>query len=70
MQKPIEKRVAISAMGKATIIDKGNEALLKVYLHKHPYLDDFIKLAECALIQLQVEEYLYIRKFQCVADLR
>ncbi len=63
--------VAISAQGTVheVGVDRRTE-LLNLYLRKHPRLRDFVTAADCALLQLDVECYYVVSRFQNVDELR
>jgi nitroimidazol reductase NimA-like FMN-containing flavoprotein (pyridoxamine 5'-phosphate oxidase superfamily) len=63
--------VAVAAMGTAEeVVGPEKEALLKVYISKHPHLEAFARAPSCALLKLSVERYDIARKFQNVMELR
>ena len=43
--------------------------ILKLYLSKHPYLDDFAKSPSCALIRVAARSYYMVQNFQNVMEL-
>lgn len=45
------------------------DLLLKIYLSKHPYLEDFVTSPSCALLKLDVATYFFVRDFQKVTVL-
>jgi phosphate:Na+ symporter len=45
------------------------KTLLTVYLAKHPMLKDFVQSPSCALLQIRVETYYLVRRFQNVMEL-
>jgi hypothetical protein len=48
--------VAVTVMGSAfEVPDADKGALLKLYLNKHPHLEDFVMSQGCALIRVQVD---------------
>ena len=44
------------------------EAALDVYLLKHPYLADFARSPNCALMRIEVAAYHVVRRFQDVVE--
>ncbi len=63
--------VAISAQGTVHEVDVDRRTeLLNLYLGKHPRLRDFVTAADCALLQLDVECYYVVSRFQNVDELR
>jgi heme iron utilization protein len=41
-----------------------------LYLSKHPYLEGFLNSETCALVEVRVEKYLVVNRFQNVFELR
>ncbi|MFC1808577.1 pyridoxamine 5'-phosphate oxidase family protein [Candidatus Omnitrophota bacterium] len=39
-----------------------------IYLKKHPYLEDFITMPDCALVRVAVDKYILVRNFQDVME--
>ena len=63
--------VAISAQGTVHEVDVDRRTeLLNLYLGKHPRLRDFVTAADCALLQLDVQCYYVVSRFQNVDELR
>jgi hypothetical protein len=59
--------MAVTAIGLAEEVqgpEKDN--LLKVYLAKHPHLEDFVMSPTCALMQVEVKRYYVVSRFQHV----
>lgn len=66
----IRKAVAATATGRAEeITSETDEALLEMYLSKHPYMDEFVRSPSCALLRVEVEAYYVVRQFQRVFEL-
>ena len=62
---------AVTILGEAReIAGKGRETQLEFYLEKHPYLREFATSASCAILQVQVEDYIMVSNFQEVTELR
>jgi nitroimidazol reductase NimA-like FMN-containing flavoprotein (pyridoxamine 5'-phosphate oxidase superfamily) len=62
--------VAVTALGEAREVDKEeHEDIVGLYLAKHPHLRDFVSSPTCALIQLEVEKYIVVTRFQKVMTL-
>ena len=62
--------VAVTALGKAHEIEKEeHEDIVSLYLAKHPHLEDFVSSPTCALIRVEVEEYIVVTRFQKVMTL-
>jgi uncharacterized protein YhbP (UPF0306 family) len=62
--------VAVTALGEAREIDKQDHTgIVGHYLAKHPHLSDFISSPTCALIQVTVDSYIVVTRFQQVVTL-
>ena len=62
--------IAVTATGRAEeVSEKEREALLRLYLRKHPHLKDFVQSPTCALLRVKVETYYMVSKFQKVLEL-
>lgn len=62
--------VAVTAVGKATeITGTEKQKVLKQYLTKHPYLEDFARAPTCALVGVSIQSYYLVRNFQNVSEL-
>ena len=64
-----QKAIVVTAMGSVEEV-KGTEKsrFLKLYLSKHPYLEDFVKSPTCALLKVKVDTYYVVRRFQKVIE--
>ena len=61
---------AVTATGSAKEVeDLKREKVLAIYLAKHPMLKDFVQSPSCALLQIRVETYYLVRRFQNVMEL-
>lgn len=61
--------VAVTVLGKAKEVGKGErDKILRLYLKKHPYLEDFVKSPSCRLLQIQVKKYIIVSEFQKVVE--
>jgi nitroimidazol reductase NimA-like FMN-containing flavoprotein (pyridoxamine 5'-phosphate oxidase superfamily) len=47
-----------------------NSRLVRIYLEKHPRLEDFVRSPTCAVLALRVESYYVVERFQHVSELR
>ncbi len=66
------KALAITAIGKTVEVDARaleKENFQKIYLSKHPYLQEFVMSPSCALFKVDVEKYYVVRRFQNVMEL-
>jgi len=62
--------IAVTAMGTAREVDdREREHFLKLYLRKHPYLQEFIGSPTCALLRVRVDKYYMVSRFQNVMEL-
>lgn len=61
--------IAVTATGTAEeITGTDQEALLALYLDKHPHLVDFVNAPSCALIRVRVTCYYLVSRFQNVVE--
>ena len=61
--------MAVTATGEAEEVEgKEKEGVSKIYLAKHPHLDDFISSPSCALLKIRVERYYVATRFQNVIE--
>ena len=61
---------AVTATGSAKeVVDSKRDAVLTIYLAKHPMLEEFVRSPSCALLKVQVETYYLVRRFQNVMEL-
>ena len=64
------KAAAVTATGRAQEVrDSERELVTATYLAKHPMLKDFVQSPSCALLQVKVETYYLVRRFQNVMEL-
>lgn len=64
------KAVAVTALGRAEEVQEPEkEHLMKIYLKKHPQLEEFVRSPSCALIKVDIEKYYMVRRFQNVMEL-
>ena len=63
------RAMAVTINGRASDIDSTDRPdLLKQYLVKHPYLEDFAKSPTCALVAIEVKSYYLVKNFQNVME--
>jgi nitroimidazol reductase NimA-like FMN-containing flavoprotein (pyridoxamine 5'-phosphate oxidase superfamily) len=63
--------VAVMAIGVAEEVEgPEKEALLRLYISKHPSLEAFAQAPSCALLKISVEKYDIAGKFQSVTELK
>jgi len=65
-----QRAVAVTATGTVEEVE-GTEKnqLLKLYLFKHPHLKGFVTSPRCALLRMNVNTYIVVRRFQKVVAL-
>ena len=62
--------MAVTAVGTAgELLGAEKETVLRQYLAKHPYLEDFARAPTCALVGVAVRSYYMVRNFQNVSEL-
>jgi heme iron utilization protein len=62
---------ALTALGKAWELQGGErQQCLKIYLEKHPYLEEFANSPTCALLRVKVDKYIVVSRFQEVRELQ
>jgi nitroimidazol reductase NimA-like FMN-containing flavoprotein (pyridoxamine 5'-phosphate oxidase superfamily) len=64
------RAIAVTAMGSVVEV-KGSERqkLLELYLHKHPYLEEFASSPTCALVRVDVDTYFVVGQIQNVMQI-
>ncbi|MGA7875882.1 MAG: pyridoxamine 5'-phosphate oxidase family protein [Desulfoferrobacter sp.] len=70
LDSDLHEAVAVTAIGTASEIrgqDKSHG--IRLYLSKHPYLQDFVRAESCALIRIVVKTYYLVSRFQQVMEL-
>jgi len=62
---------ALTALGKAWEVQGvERQQFLKVYLEKHPYLEEFAAGPTCALLRVRVDRYIVVTRFQEVREIQ
>lgn len=61
---------AATVVGSAREVEKTAGRARTVYLARHPYLEGFVNSESCALVELTVEKYLVVNRFQTVFEFR
>jgi putative heme iron utilization protein len=65
----IHEAMALTAVGVAREPRDADLATWRsIYLERHPYLESFVTAPSCALIQVVVQRYLLVRRFQEVSE--
>lgn len=63
--------MAVTATGKAFEVSEDEKVTyLKLYLNKHPHLEEFVISPDCALLRIQVDKYYIVKRFQNVMVLQ
>ena len=63
--------IAVTAKGAAEDVNAGErDAMLRVYLARHPSLAEFVGSRDCAFLKVRVESYSVVSRFQQVRELR
>lgn len=70
-ERDFHEAMAATAIGVSREILSGeDQGLRDRYLSKHPYLEGFLASETCALVEVLVEKYLVVNRFQNVFELR
>lgn len=65
------KAAAVTAVGIATTTDSPVlETIRRQYLAKHPYLEEFAHSPACEFIEIRVDRYILVERFQNVTEYR
>ena len=68
-ESDFHEAISITATGIAEEIkDPERRDILKLYLSKHPYLEDFARSPSCALIRVTARSYYMVQNFQNVME--
>jgi nitroimidazol reductase NimA-like FMN-containing flavoprotein (pyridoxamine 5'-phosphate oxidase superfamily) len=66
-----QEAVAITVVGQAREAPpEERERLLRLFISKHPHLEDFVTSLTCALIAVQVSTYIVVQRFEEVREIR
>jgi general stress protein 26 len=69
-ESDFHQAMAATIIGSAAEISRRKHPdIIKSYLEKHPYLEDFAKSPTCALVQIEVKSYFLVKNFQNVMEL-
>ncbi len=60
---------SVTILGKSKEVQLDKEAKLKRFLEAHPYMLNFTKNPDCALIEIVAERFLFVRNFQDVVEI-
>lgn len=62
--------ISITVTGNAEEIkDPERQAILELYLAKHPYLEEFARSPSCAFVRVAARSYYMVQNFQSVMEL-
>jgi len=62
--------MAVTALGDAEEVKESERnRFLRLYLAKHPYLEEFANSPTCALLKVSVDRYYMVNRFQNVMEL-
>ncbi len=68
-ESDFHEAISITVTGIAEEIKDPERAdVLKLYLSKHPYLEDFARSPSCALVKVSASSYYLVRNFQNVME--
>ncbi|MDJ0987729.1 MAG: pyridoxamine 5'-phosphate oxidase family protein [Desulfobacterales bacterium] len=68
-ESDFHEAISITVTGVAEEIKDPERAdVLKLYLSKHPYLEDFARSPSCALVKVSASSYYLVRNFQNVME--
>jgi len=66
----VHEAAAATVLGDAEEVSgEERDRLLRIYLAKHPHLEDFASSPSCALFRVRVRSYYLVRRFQQVTEL-
>ena len=61
--------ISVTAVGDAKdVTGPERKQLLRNYLEKHPYLEEFVKSPTCALVRVTAKSYYLVKNFQKVLE--
>jgi nitroimidazol reductase NimA-like FMN-containing flavoprotein (pyridoxamine 5'-phosphate oxidase superfamily) len=64
------RAMAATVVGTVREVRKAkNSRLIRLYLEKHPHLHDFVWSPTCAVLDVRVESYYIVERFQHVSEL-
>ena len=66
-----QQAIAVTISGRASEVSANERAQwVKRYLQRHPCLQEFVQSPSCALVQVHVEKYNLVERFQNVVEIR
>ncbi len=64
------KAVSVTIVGDAQEVSGSERVkILKLYLEKHPYLEEFARSPSCALVQVSAKSFYMVKNFQNVMEM-
>ncbi len=57
---------SVSAMGMSAEVIDGRDEKLEIFLKRHPYMENFTNDPDCALMEVVVERFQFVKNFQDV----
>jgi|GEM_PF-414679 len=64
------RAIAVTMVGEASEVDVSKHpSLVKKYLEKHPYLEDFVRSPSIGLVKVSARSYFLVQNFQNVIEL-
>ena len=69
-EEDFHQAAAVTAHGAAREVAGRGGDDRRLFLAKHPYLEDFVASPTCALLEIEVERYFLISRFQNVVEFR
>ncbi|MFH1982094.1 MAG: pyridoxamine 5'-phosphate oxidase family protein [Pseudomonadota bacterium] len=73
MNRPEDFHRAMAVTATGTVVSTppaDRDKILSRYVAKHPYLEDFARSPNCALVVVRVERYILVQRFQNVTEYR
>ena len=65
----ISDAIAVSVFGTVSEVDSEVDKCMGIYLDKHPYLKEFLEMADCALLKINIDQFKVVSNFQSVDTL-
>jgi nitroimidazol reductase NimA-like FMN-containing flavoprotein (pyridoxamine 5'-phosphate oxidase superfamily) len=69
LSSDVKNAIAVTVVGNAFEIKDNRQHFMDIHLKKHPYLSEFLRDANCALVGLAVEKIIIVRQFQQITFL-
>ena len=70
-EKDFHKAITVTAIGTVREVGtRDKKRLQKLYMEKHPHLEDFVGSPTCALLKMRVDTYYIVTRFQNVIELK